>query len=475
VCCDGGTRTCGAELAKEFPATVARRTGAQMHHKLPQDIRLVSAQHLRELGPIDLVVAGWPCQGSSAAGTGQGLDDARSGLFTELVRVLGELQALHQTWRHPLEYLIEHVSAGTDRRSLVRAHFEAVRGILGPELVLDAAQLGCRTCTLRAWWTNLEGMALFRAALGAQARPLNLFVHQVLGPGRRARLPQSAGVLPWATVEVPGEPRRALNTFVSYGGSYAFSRGGGGVRACVQPNEDVKYEEPTAKERELAMGFPKGFTAARAISEHTRRELLGQAMDLNFVVWILAAACAAGERRLPLEGDAVHVRSQAAGAAGAAVAAGAAEAQRGQPRAAVAAGAAEAQREQPRAAGAAGAAGAQRGQPRAAGAAGVRGGQPQAAGAAAAQRGHPQAVGAAGVNRQTALRKEGAAVASWEPQGVRMDFGALAACLGPLADAEGVEQTSGAGAQPLKAETIGGGPRGKGWKVGAQLTKEEGT
>jgi site-specific DNA-cytosine methylase len=86
-----------AELAKEFPSTVAKRAVAQMHHKLPQDIFLVSADHSRELGPVDLVVAGWPCQGSSAADTGQGLDDVRSRLFTELVRVLGELQALHQT------------------------------------------------------------------------------------------------------------------------------------------------------------------------------------------------------------------------------------------------------------------------------------------------------------------------------------------------------------------------------------------
>jgi hypothetical protein len=66
------------------------------------------------------------------------------------------------------------------------------------------------------------------------------------------------------------------------------------VLACVQPSGAVTYEEPTAEERELAMGFPRGFTAARAIFEHTRRELLGQAMDLNSVMWILAAARAAG-------------------------------------------------------------------------------------------------------------------------------------------------------------------------------------
>jgi site-specific DNA-cytosine methylase len=177
------------ELQREFPSIVARRAGAQMHHRLPQDVRLVSEQHLRELGPIDLVVAGWPCQGSNAAGTGLGLDDARSRLFTELVRILSTLQSLHHDWGQPLGYLIEYVAAGTDRRPIVRAHFEDVHGILGPELVLDAAQLGSRAHRLRAWWTNLEGMPLLRAALGAQSRSPNLFVHQMLGPGRQAKPP----------------------------------------------------------------------------------------------------------------------------------------------------------------------------------------------------------------------------------------------------------------------------------------------
>jgi hypothetical protein len=151
-------------------------------------------------------------------------------------------------------------------------------------------------------------MALLRAALGAQMRSAGLFVQQVLGPGRRARAPKTAGVLPWARIKVPGEARRALNTFISYGGSYAYSRGGRGVLTCVQPNGDITYEEPTADERALAMGFPWGFTAAAGVSESTQRELLGQAMDLNSVMWILAAACKAGARRLPLGGEALRVR-----------------------------------------------------------------------------------------------------------------------------------------------------------------------
>jgi hypothetical protein len=257
-------------LGREIPGVVSAKAGAQLHHRLPQDIRLVGVQQLRELGPIDIVVAGWPCQGSSAAGAGQGLDDGRSGLFTDLLRILHILQGLHREWNRPLGYVIEHVAAGFDRRPKVQQHFAAVRGLLGPEVVFDAAQVGSCAHRLRAWWTNLEGVPLLRAALSHQTRPAGLFVHQVLGPGRRARPPKSAGVAPWARVETPALPRRALNTFVSYGGSYAFSRKGGGVLACTQPNGETTFEEPTAEERELAMGFPRGFTAAPGLSEPTR-------------------------------------------------------------------------------------------------------------------------------------------------------------------------------------------------------------
>jgi hypothetical protein len=147
-----------------------------------------------------------------------------------------------------------------------------------------------------------------------QTRPPGLFVHQVLGRGRRAKPPQSTGMAPWAKVETPGAPPRALNTFVSYGGSYAFSRGGGGVLACTQPNGEVTFEEPTAKERKLAMGFPRGFSAAAGLSESTRRELLGQAMDLNSLTWVLAACRASALRKTPrsaAEGEAECPSGQA--------------------------------------------------------------------------------------------------------------------------------------------------------------------
>lgn len=114
------------ELQAESPVRVAVRAGAQLHHRLPQDIRLVSTTHLSDIGPVDIVVAGWPCQGNSAAGEGQGLDDHRTELFTELMRVLSEMQRLHKEWGQPLGYVLEHVAAGLDRRPKVKEHFAAV-------------------------------------------------------------------------------------------------------------------------------------------------------------------------------------------------------------------------------------------------------------------------------------------------------------------------------------------------------------
>jgi site-specific DNA-cytosine methylase len=74
------------QLGREFPTRMSAKAGVQLHHRVPQDIRLVTADHVQALRPIDLEVAGWPCQGSSAAGTGKGLDDSRSGLLVKLLR-----------------------------------------------------------------------------------------------------------------------------------------------------------------------------------------------------------------------------------------------------------------------------------------------------------------------------------------------------------------------------------------------------
>jgi hypothetical protein len=55
--------------------------------------------------------------------------------------------------------------------------------------------------------------------------------------------------------------------------------------------------EPNADERVCAMGFLIGVTSIPSISEASRQQVLGQAMDLNYLTWIISLGMAE-QRRL---------------------------------------------------------------------------------------------------------------------------------------------------------------------------------
>lgn len=68
-----------------------RFPGVHIYH----DVREVTGDSLRTLGADPgrtVLTAGWPCQGNSVAGSRGGMDDARSGLWSEVVRILAELR-----------------------------------------------------------------------------------------------------------------------------------------------------------------------------------------------------------------------------------------------------------------------------------------------------------------------------------------------------------------------------------------------
>ena len=94
-------------------------------------------------------------------------------------------------------------------------------------------------------------------------------------------------------INIVGEPRRALSTFVSFSKSYAFHGDGPGT---ILDTRGVEYitKEPNADEREQAMGFLTGTNQFldHSISEYQRRMLLRQAMDLNCLTWLIAIVIA---------------------------------------------------------------------------------------------------------------------------------------------------------------------------------------
>ncbi|KAK9818641.1 hypothetical protein WJX74_007278 [Apatococcus lobatus] len=76
------------QLRQQYPLQLSPAAIAQVQ-TLPQDITMVTQEQVNQLGPFDLIVTAWPCQGLSKANrTAQGLADARSGLFYNALQML---------------------------------------------------------------------------------------------------------------------------------------------------------------------------------------------------------------------------------------------------------------------------------------------------------------------------------------------------------------------------------------------------
>ncbi|CAI7821405.1 unnamed protein product [Closterium sp. NIES-54] len=95
---------------------------------------------IAEWGRIDLVIAGWSCQGYSKAGRGRGMGDERSAQFGDLVRV----PKLIKKQQGDVTYIIENIDMADDPRPAVQAANKEITRELGAGVAWDAAQNGSR-------------------------------------------------------------------------------------------------------------------------------------------------------------------------------------------------------------------------------------------------------------------------------------------------------------------------------------------
>lgn len=91
-------------------------------------------------------------------------------------------------------------------------------------------------------------------------------VQLAMGPGRLAQPVARADAAPAFGCNVPGQPRAAWPTLMSRPQSYAFRPGQPGSVLDVTEPAAPKWVEPTAEEREAALGYLPGSTAARGLS-----------------------------------------------------------------------------------------------------------------------------------------------------------------------------------------------------------------
>jgi len=259
--------------------TLLSANAVQGAFSLPNDIRALSTAHLVAAGAQQqqhpwLVVAGWPCQDFSRAGKAEGLLAERASLLHELVRVIGALQQLQP--HLPPAYIIENVAMQFHSAERIAvADYNQICSILGNPTVLDAAQFGSLAHRVRNFWTNLCTPAQLCAAAAQVERPPGRTVSMALGPGRSAQPVKVADRPPRFCCNVPGQPMQAWPTLMAHPNSYAYRPGEPGSII----NREGNCTQPTADEREFALGYPTGSTAAPGVSELQRRRVLGECMD----------------------------------------------------------------------------------------------------------------------------------------------------------------------------------------------------
>ena len=129
------------QLVQRYPNLLPQSAVQGYQRALPSDILLVGAQDLACVGPIHLVIVRWPCQGHSSVGHGQGLQDVKSHMFWEILRIVRHLQT-HQVVSPA--YILENVPLLGDARSRMVSSMHQVRAWLGPIVFLDAASVGSR-------------------------------------------------------------------------------------------------------------------------------------------------------------------------------------------------------------------------------------------------------------------------------------------------------------------------------------------
>jgi DNA-cytosine methyltransferase len=132
----------GIPVTKYFASEVDKYAIKVTQENFPDTIQLGSVTNVtaNQVGKIDLLIGGSPCQGFSFAGKNLNFDDPRSKLFFEYVRLLKELK--------PKYFLMENVRMSKKSQDIISEH-------LGVEPIVINSNLVSAQNRHRLYWTNI--------------------------------------------------------------------------------------------------------------------------------------------------------------------------------------------------------------------------------------------------------------------------------------------------------------------------------
>jgi site-specific DNA-cytosine methylase len=110
-------------LSKMFSELLPSEAFASCFSFPPQDIALIKQEHVQKLGPVDLIICGFPGQGFlRATRRAQGLRDPCSSVFFDMVNLIHKITYTHGN----CGWLIENIDATNHRNALVRDEYNQV-------------------------------------------------------------------------------------------------------------------------------------------------------------------------------------------------------------------------------------------------------------------------------------------------------------------------------------------------------------
>ncbi|CAI7888267.1 unnamed protein product [Closterium sp. NIES-53] len=206
------------KLQEEYPELLGEEVIERAMRGTVRDVRHITRDMVRSWGHVDLLVAGWECQGVSRAGKGKGMEDPRGALLLDLLRIMDWIKE----GQGEVTYLLEHLDLEGDLREPVRRVRELVTKRLGKGVKCDAARLGARAHRVRRYWQNVVLEDQLQEELDGVKRSWGRTVKDILEVGRMAAPVKKGRHETQCPCNKVGEERRAWPTLVTFEGAAGF-------------------------------------------------------------------------------------------------------------------------------------------------------------------------------------------------------------------------------------------------------------
>ena len=217
--------------------------------------QLGDVRGISNVGEIDLLIGGSPCQGFSNIGKGLNFSDPRSKLFFEFLRVLDAVR--------PRYFMLENVVMRPEWRDIISSY-------LGVKPRLWCASSVSWQSRPRLWWANFP---LEITSFGRGICPVS---DGVFG-GLRGRPSRRVG----QRIEVRRDGLCNCLTTVEKDSIVVFN--GRGAGSFFEGSLGIDYRYLTHLEREQLMGLPPGYTYTPFISHANRLRAVGNAWHVDVV------------------------------------------------------------------------------------------------------------------------------------------------------------------------------------------------